>query len=560
MLISLSIRNVVLIDKLDLTLEKGLGVFTGETGAGKSILLDSLSLVLGARADTGLIRHGEPQLSVSASFRLSLSHPALLMLTEQGLAYEENELIIRRIVSRDGRSKAFINDQPVSVAFLKTIGETLIEIHGQFASHSLLNPTTHLNVLDEYGQLGHLTTACRRAYNMWQYKHSEREVAEQALMISQHEEAFLKSSLEALSILNPQKGEEEKLTQQRTRLMNAEKIISALDNAYQTINDEQEGVLHKLSQISRHLEKANQLTDGYFESSLGSIYETADMLSEAGNKLEKELEQWDHADALPAIDDRLFALRDAARKHQTTIDELPDLMKSMQDQLNQLEKGEETLIDLKKEEQEAWDDLIRIVQELSEARQKTALLLDEKVKAELPALKLEKAVFHTQVQDLPQDQISPIGLNQVVFTVSTNPGMPLAPLHKIASGGELARFMLALKVNLAQVEQTSTLIFDEVDSGIGGATAAAVGQRLKRLAEEQQVLVVTHSPQVAAYGTKHWMVTKSESDRGMITLVKELDYEERIREIARMLSGSHETQTATAMARELMEKANEGFA
>ncbi len=198
-------------------------------------------------------------------------------------------------------------------------------------------------------------------------------------------------------------------------------------------------------------------------------------------------------------------------------------------------------------------------QELSEARRKTAILLDEKVKAELPALKLGKAVFQTQVQDLPPDQISPIGLNQVVFTVSTNPGMPPAPLHKIASGGELARFMLALKLNLAQVEQTSTLVFDEVDSGIGGATAAAVGQRLKRLAEEQQVLVVTHSPQVAAYGTKHWLVAKSESDRGMTTLVKELSYEERVQEIARMLSGSHETQTATAMARELMEKANEGF-
>ena len=553
MLLSLSIRNVVLIEKLDINFERGLSVFTGETGAGKSILLDSLALALGGRADTKLIRHGADSLSVSACFVLPLSHPAYLMLSEQGLPPDE-EIILRRTLTKDGKSKAFVNDQPISISFLKALGDTLVEIHGQFASHRLLNPAVHLDVLDSYGNLDVPMTNCRRAFIQWKYKQAERDKLEQNLMTAKEEETFIRASVKELQELAPKVGEEATLSAQRNRLMNAEKIIEQMQTAYLKLTEERTGVLHQLNFVYRSLEKANQLAQDQFKDILELVDGAQNTLSDALGQLESQMETCESPEALTAIDDRLFALKDVARKHQVSVDELPDLLKSFEKNLAELDTGDQAVIALRKEEEEARLDYIKCAQKLSKERIKTAKALDKSVNAELPALKLGKARFITEITELPEAEWGVLGVNKVIFLAATNAGIPPAPIHKIASGGELNRFMLALKVILARAEAIPTIVFDEVDTGIGGATADAVGERLSILAKTHQVLVVTHSPQVASYGLHHWTVVKNETKKGVLTSIKGLDYEGRLTEIARMLSGAKVTDSGRKMAKELLEK------
>ena len=555
MLTALSIRNVVLIEKLDLDFDKGLCVFTGETGAGKSILLDSLGLTLGVRADSSLVRHGCDGLSVSASFSIEKLHPVWGILAEQGVEADvRDDIILKRTVTKEGKSRAFINDQPVSAALLKMVGDSLVEIHGQFASHRLLNPATHLDVLDAYGNLTDLVVSCQQAYHLWQESKIKREMAEQRLIEAEQEENFLRDSITDLRELNPLPHEEEELMQKRTVLMNAEKIISGLNGAYQLLSDEGQGASERTSQALWQLEKVNALADDEFQNIVTMILQAQTVLVDAVAELEQAMQKWGDVSELPEIDDRLFALKDMARKHRVTADQLPELLADFETKLSSLDGGRDEIIALRKTEDNARLMYIEQAQKLSDARKKTAEVLDRKVADELPALKLSKAAFLTDIQKLPPHEWTAQGMDKVVFMVSTNTGVPFAPIHKVASGGELARFMLALKVNLATAERLATLIFDEVDAGIGGATADAVGERLRALSADCQVLVVTHSPQVAAYGTHHFVVGKSEMDGHTITDVKQVLDEKRLMEVARMLSGANITESGKNMAQELLNK------
>lgn len=554
MLSRLSVRDVVLIEKLDLDFAGGLCVFTGETGAGKSILLDSLALATGARSDAALVRRGCKQLSVTAEFSLPDGHEAFKMLDEHEIEHESGEpLVLRRIVTADGKSKAFVNDQSVSAGLLRKIGDLLIEIHGQFATHGLLNPATHKSVLDAYGGLQRRLDACRAAYKNWRAKAEERQKAEERLQKAKDEEDFLRHSVDELVQFAPQPGEDEELSQRRSLMMNSEKLIEGLNTARDALFDR--SVDKSLRQAERALESLSRLIEGRFEPIIEALDRAVTELNEAGNMLEEECRKVElDPREQEQVEERLFALRALARKHQTTPDELPALLSEYQRQLASLDKGAEDLIRLTKEEEScriAYEDAAKV---LSAARKEAAKKLDASVMKELPPLKLGKASFLSIVEELPQTEWNADGIDKVQFAATTNPGQPAGAINKIASGGELARFMLALKVNLAQAEGIPTLIFDEVDTGIGGATATAVGERLERLAgEDCQVLAITHSPQVASFGAHHFKVSKAEDETGRtLTAVCELTGDARREEIARMLSGASITEASRAAADELL--------
>ena len=555
MLTHLSVRNVVLIDRLDLDFGPGLTVLTGETGAGKSILLDALSLALGMRADSGLVRAGQKEAAVTAAFTFPPTHPIADLLTEHGYGFD-GDLIVRRTLSADGRSRAFVNDMPASVSFLKELGDRIVEIHGQFASHRLLNPATHLGTLDAYGRLLSLKDSVRQAYNRWHTCQTEREKAEQLLLQARQEETFLRESVQDLDRLNPEPDEEEQLVARRTALMNSEKILTSLGAASNLLSDEENGAVSVVNRALSELEHADTWAGGSLTDSTTRLGEALTLIEEVRAALDRAGEQWGDVAELPVIDDRLFALRDMARKHQVSIAELPTLKDRLADQLRCLESGEEALTDLRRTESEARQEYIDLATDLSQARHQAAEHLDHSVARELPTLKLNKAVFKTEIQSLPEDNWSETGTDSAIFLVSTNTGVPPAPIHKVVSGGELARFMLALKVNLAAADSTETLVFDEVDTGIGGATASAVGARLKQLAGTCQVLTVTHAPQVAAWGDTHLTVQKEEQDGAVTTAVRCLDEAARFEEIARMLSGATVTTTARTMAQELLKSAS----
>lgn len=554
MLSRLSVRDVVLIEKLDLDFAGGLCVFTGETGAGKSILLDSLALATGARSDAALVRRGCKQLSVTAEFSLPDGHEVFKVLDEHEIEHGSDEpLVLRRIVTADGKSKAFVNDQSVSAGLLRKIGDLLIEIHGQFATHGLLNPATHKSVLDAYGGLQGRLDACRAAYKNWRAKAEERQKAEERLQKAKDEEDFLRHSVDELVQFAPQPGEDEELSQRRSLMMNSEKLIEGLNTARDALFDR--SVDKSLRQAERALESLSRLIEGRFEPIIEALDRAVTELNEAGNMLEEECRKVElDPREQEQVEERLFALRALARKHQTTPDELPGLLSEYQRQLASLDKGAEDLIRLTKEEEScriAYEDAAKV---LSAARKEAAKKLDAAVMKELPPLKLGKASFLSIVEELPQTEWNADGIDKVQFAATTNPGQPAGAINKIASGGELARFMLALKVNLAQAEGIPTLIFDEVDTGIGGATATAVGERLERLAgEECQVLAITHSPQVASFGAHHFKVSKAEDETGRtLTAVCELTGDARREEIARMLSGASITEASRAAADELL--------
>lgn len=547
MLTALNIQHFVLIDHLSLTFDKGLSVFTGETGAGKSILLDALSLLLGGRSEVRFVSKGADQTVVSATFKVKKSHPVLKILDDLGLMCEE-DLVLRRTLNKDGKSKAFVCDQPVSIATLKAIGETLLEIHGQFATHGLLNPATHLKTLDAYGHLSDQVKLVSKAWSQWQDKEKVLSDFEGHLAQQQSDETFLRESLDELDKLNPKENEEEVLVKKRTELMNAEHIIENIKNAYQFFDDEEQGILRLLSKADNQLTTANKITNGAFDKEIESLAEAQTILSELSDTLEYRLNDLGDTSELSVIDDRLFALRDLARKHHTEIKDLPQLRTDLTKQLAGIIHGEERLVALKKEVLAAKETFLFASQKLSQSRQRAAQELTLAVMKELPELKLEKATFKVEVNTVPP---CVNGIDQVVFMVATNKGADFTPIHKCASGGELSRFMLALKVNLAQ-ENQNTLIFDEIDTGISGATASAVGERLARLGEKHQTLVITHSPQVAGFSKHHYLVQKADTETTAHTSVRLLDKTERLEEIARLLSGATITEKSRQLAKELM--------
>lgn len=552
MLQSLSIRNVVLIDKLDLDFNRGLSVLTGETGAGKSILLDSLGLVLGNRAETSLIRFGEDKLSVTAVFDLPEKQNPLWALWQENELDVEGDLIIKRTLSRDGKSKIFINDQAVSLKLLKDIGKYLVEVHGQFDNQGLLNPANHLSVLDAYGNYPDLLSRVKNAYQSYKTTRQQRIQAEADIAKAKQDEENLRHWVRELEAAATYEGEEAELSERRSELMNAEKIIENLSYAYNVLtegNDVQSALRH----AQAALDKAAAHVEGKYDEIIAALDRALIETSEAVSQIETASENISmNTNELENIESRLFMLKGLARKHQVLVEELPQVLQNFKNQLNTIELGEEGMENLRKAEQEARLTYVKAANELSAARVTAAEKLDKNVMRELPPLKMEKAKFVTQINKVEDNSWNETGFDNVAFTVATNPNSPQGPINKIASGGELARFMLALKVNLAQSSSVATMIFDEVDAGVGGATAQAVGERLARLAQGVQVMVVTHSPQVASRGNNHFKVEKSTVDNVTTTTVRELSENERCEEIARMLAGEIITDEARAAANVLI--------
>ena len=553
MLVSLSIRNIVLIEKLDLKFDRGLGVLTGETGAGKSILLDSLGFALGNRGDARLLRPGAEQASVTAGFDVASGHPAWAILREQDMEAEDSFLILRRVLAADGRSRAYVNDQPASAGLLRRLADSLMEIQGQFDQRGLMDPATHRELLDAYGKPGNKAAKVAQLWQDWRAALTAREAAAKRLEEAQRDEAFLRHAVEELDSLDPQPGEEAALTEKRNRLMHREKLIEGINAAGQELSDEERGAAAALARSQRALARIAETAGEALNPAAEAVERALLECEEAQAQLnafasDVELE----ADSLEAVEDRYFALQDMARKHHCAPDELAALRDDLAARLGAIDGGEAELTALAEQAAKARRDYLAAGEALSEARQKTARKLDKAVAAELPPLKLERAAFRTRIERLEESDWSARGLDSIAFEVATNPGSAPGPLGKIASGGELARFLLALKVVLASISPERSLVFDEVDSGVGGATAHAVGERLERLAGDRQVLVVTHSPQVAARGAQHWQVHKEPAGKQIATRVHHLGEGDRREEIARMLSGAEITDEARAAADRLI--------
>jgi DNA repair protein RecN (Recombination protein N) len=552
MLLGLTIRDVVLIDRLDLAFHAGLCVLTGETGAGKSILLDALGLALGVRAESGLVRQGAEQAVVTAEFSLPRDHAALALLEEAGIAVDGDRLVLRRVVNADGRSRAFIDDQPASIGLLRQLGEKLVEIQGQFEQHGLLDPATHREALDAYGGYRPELAALGEARRRWRSIAAERTAAAAQLATSRADEDYLRHALAELDALAPKPGEEAALAGERALLMNREKLREALDAALGELAGDRGGE-RALGAAQRQLERLRDKAGDRLEAALAALARAQVETREAVAQLEAAARGIDRDQAsLDGIEERLFALRALARKHGVAADALPELRGAIAQRIAVLDDGGDRLAALARREHEARQAYLGAADRVGDLRRRAAKALDAAVMQELPPLKLEKARFSTVLTPLAESEWGEHGRERIHFEVTTNPGVPPGPLARIASGGELSRFMLALKVVLARTSPVPTLVFDEVDSGIGGAVAAAVGERLHRLGQELQVLVVTHSPQVAARGAHHWRVEKRQAQTKTSTRVAELSAEERREEIARMLSGSAITAEARAAAASLM--------
>ncbi len=553
MLVSLSIRNIVLIEKLDLTFDRGLGVLTGETGAGKSILLDSLGFALGSRGDARLLRPGAEQASVTATFEVESGHPVWAILREQDLEAEDDLLILRRVMAADGRSRAYVNDQPAAAGLLRRLADSLIEIQGQFDQRGLMDPGTHGALLDAYGKLKTRADEVAQIWRRWQAVLAERDAAAERLATAQRDEAFLRHAVEELQALDPQPGEEASLSEQRNRLLNREKLIEGINAADREISDEERGAAAGLARSRRALERIAETAGEALSPAIEAVERALLECEEAQAQLNAFAGDMDtQADSLEAVEERYFALQDMARKHHCAVAELSALSEELSQRLGAIDGGEATLSALAEKAADERRAYLAAAEALSKARQKAAKTLDKAVAKELPPLKLERAVFATRIERLEEADWGPRGLDRLAFEVATNPGSRPGPLGKIASGGELARFLLALKVVLATVNPERSLVFDEVDSGVGGATAHAVGERLERLAGDRQILVVTHSPQVAARAAQHWQVHKEPAGKQVATRVHHLNAGDRREEIARMLSGAEITDEARAAADRLI--------
>ncbi|MBB3981194.1 DNA repair protein RecN (Recombination protein N) [Sphingobium fontiphilum] len=552
MLTALSIRNVVLIEALDLEFGDGLSVLTGETGAGKSILLDSLGLALGARADSGLVRSGEAQASVTATFDApGVGHRALELLTDNGLEVEAGEpIMIRRLVKADGGSRAFINDQPCSAALLRELGAALVEIHGQHDDRGLLNPRGHRILLDAFGACETATVAV--AHGAWRAAEERLIAARAGVEEAARDRDYLTHAVEELSRFAPEAGEEAMLAAERATMQKGARLADDLSVVADCLTGSDGGIA-RLRQAARRLDRIAgehpvlTLLLEALDRALIEAGEAEDRLGEAAEAL-----SFDPA-RLDAMETRLFDLRGLARKHQVQPDDLAALRDDMVGRLASIEGGEAELAALEADVAAKARAYRVAAQALSAQRLAAAERLDAAVAAELAPLKLDAARFRTVVEPLEEGQGAAHGVDRVEFTISTNPGAPFAPLVKVASGGELSRFILALKVALAQQGGADTLIFDEIDRGVGGAVASAIGDRLARLAQSNQILVVTHSPQVAARGAGHMLIAKSSEGTVTRTGVHALDASERREEIARMLSGAQITAEARAQAERLLE-------
>ncbi len=551
MLSRLIINDVVLIEKLAVDFKSGLNVFTGETGAGKSIVLDALGLALGDRSDAGLVRFGAAQASVTAEFALPSSHAAYVLAEEQGLAVG-NPLVLRRVIGRDGKSRAFIDDQPIGIGLLKQFGERLLEIHGQFETHGLLNPSTHRGLLDEFGGFDGLRRSVAESFVAWRTAENELQAASAEQSRAEAEEHFLRAAVAELDDLSPEAKEADQLAERRTQLQHREKILEALQSAELSLGGER-GASSALAQAGKSIARiADKSAD--LPELLAAIDRAADETAEAARLLEQALASLDaKPDALQRIEERLFALRAVARKHNVAVDALPILRRELADKLALLTDQGDRLLRLAKQAAAGRHAYKKKAEELSAERTQAAARLEKAITRELPPLKFERARFVVEVVQQPEENWTADGIDRVNFLAAINPGSAAGALQKIASGGELARFMLALKVVLASGNPVSTLVFDEVDAGIGGATASAVGERLARLAQHVQILVVTHSPQVAARGDHHLRVSKRTLAKQAVTEVMTLDIEARREEIARMLAGTQVTDAARQAAQSLMD-------
>ncbi|MDX2102144.1 MAG: DNA repair protein RecN [Alphaproteobacteria bacterium] len=552
MLKRLGIRDVVLIHSLDVDFAGGLGVLTGETGAGKSILLDALGLALGGRADAGLVRRGANQAMVSATFEVSPTHPAIALLVEHELAEADlagdGLILIRRTVTADGRSRAHINDQPVSIGLLRTLGRLLVEVHGQFDQHGLMDEATHAAVLDAFAGISPPVAE-------WQAWSAARRAASEAvagLEKARAEEDLMRAQAADLADLAPQPGEEAELAARRTRLQQAGRTIEALTAAMDAVSGD-DGAERRLAQATRVLSRLPSEMAALVEPVLASLDRAGHALAEASQTLERLQSDDDLAPGgLEAVEERLFAIRAAARRHGCHPDALAEVHASLTARLAALEDGAAGVARASDAAAAARTAYLLAAEAVSRRRSETARRLDAAVQAELPDLRLEKARFETRLESLSEADWGPGGTERVAFRIATNPGAAPGPLGRIASGGELARIMLALKVVLAGVGAVPTLVFDEVDAGIGGATADAVGARLARLGRQFQILVVTHAPQVAARAAWHVRVVKSGDGDRVETTIDRLDTEARREEIARMLAGAVITDAARAAADQLM--------
>ena len=557
MLARLSIRDIVLIDRLDIDFGGGLAALTGETGAGKSILLDAFALALGARGESTLVREGAEQGQVTAAFEIAQEHPARRLLAENGLIAEaaaEDELIVRRVQFADGRTRAFINDQPVSVQVLRALGAALVEIHGQHDDRAFVEAATHRALLDAYGGIDKEAAAVKRLWDERRAREAAVETHRAEVERARREAEWLRHAVDELGRLSPKPGEETALAERRSAMMQAEKSAEDLRATLDAVAGPQSPV-PPLATAVRRLERRAAQAPALVEPVVKAIDAALTALDEARTHVEHALRAADFdAGELERIEERLFALRAAGRKYNVPVDALAALALRHESDLALIDAGAERLGVLEKEVQEAIMRYRQAAEALSAARRRAAQKLEKAVNAELRPLKLERAEFSTQIESEGE---GPDGLDRIEFWVRTNPGTRPGPLMKVASGGELARFLLALKVVLADRGSAPTLIFDEIDTGVGGATADAIGVRLARLSSGVQVIAVTHAPQVAARADRHYLITKDALAKGkrVATRVTELAAERRREEIARMLAGAEITAEARAAAERLIRAA-----
>jgi DNA repair protein RecN (Recombination protein N) len=557
MLAALSIRDIVLIDRLDLEFGPGLCVLTGETGAGKSILLDAFTLAIGGRGDASLVRRGASQGQVTASFELAPDHPVLRLLADNGLE-ADGLLILRRLQSADGRTRAFINDVAVGVQLLREVGQALVEIHGQHDDRALIDPSGHRDLVDAFGGLSGEASAVASAWQAWRSAEDERARHESEIAAIRANADYINHALDELAQLNPQTGEEETLASRRQLMMHAEKIAGELNEALDALAGEGTGGA-RLAAALRRIERQVGAGGALLASVAEALERVLSETEAARAKIEEALAATAfEPQELERAEERLFALRALARKHRVGVDDLPAFVARLETELAALDQGEARLEELTAATVAAREAYTGAAMSLSESRKAAAERLDEEVLAELAPLKLDKARLITRIETVGVYDGGPHGIERVAFWVRTNPGTEPGPLMKVASGGELARVILALKVVLAARGSAPTLVFDEVDAGVGGATAAAVGERLARLGAKVQVLAVTHAPQVAALANEHMLIAK-EAVHGpdgetMATRVSVLDGERRREEIARMLAGQTITDEARAAAERLMSR------
>lgn len=550
MLRQLSIRDVVLIEALDLDFEPGLGVLTGETGAGKSILLDALGLALGARADTSLVRAGQAQAVVSAAFDVGSDHESIVLLAEQGIEVEAGEaLLVRRTLKADGGSRAFAAGMPVPAGTLREAGTGLVEIHGQHDDRGLLNPKGHRALLDRFGGID--CSAATAAWGALTRIRAELDAAQRMLDDANRDREWLDFAIDEIEALGVEEGEEQRLSDLRHDMKAAARIeddLGALDGHF----GGSDGGLTQLRQAARRLERIADAHPLLAEALAATDRATIDA-AEAEQKIEEARRALAHSPAeLDAAEARLFDIRGMARKHRVEPDQLASLLDTLSARRAAIGSGEENIAKLQSALATAGDDYSRAAKALSALRHASAIRLDAAMIAELPPLKLDAAKFRTAITVA---EPGPWGADRVEYEVSTNPGAPFGPLTRIASGGELSRFILALKVALAEAGAAPTMIFDEIDRGVGGAVASAIGERLARLALKSQLLVVTHSPQVAARAAHHYRIEKAHDGTVTRTSVRKLSDDERREEIARMLSGAAITEEARAQAAKLLEAA-----